>query len=133
MKTISLFAGCGGMDLGAEQAGAEVIYTNEIDRDACATLRKTFPRTNVDERDIKTVTTFPHAELLVGGYPCQSFSLGGNRRPQDDHRTYLYLEFARCLENVQPLFFIAENVKGLKSLQRGQFLEDQFQAFRSAG
>jgi DNA (cytosine-5)-methyltransferase 1 len=133
MKTISLFAGCGGMDLGAEQAGAEIVYANEVDETACATLRKVFRTTKVDARDIKEISSFPRADLLLGGYPCQSFSLGGNRRPEDDHRTYLYLEFARCLERVEPLFFVAENVKGLKSLQQGQWLQEQFRAFKSAG
>jgi DNA (cytosine-5)-methyltransferase 1 len=70
---------------------------------------------------------------VLGGYPCQSFSLGGNRDPERDRRTYLYLEFARCLNIVQPLFFVAENVKGLKALRDGMFLEEQFRVFGSAG
>ena len=107
MKTLSLFSGCGGMDLGAELAGAEVVYANEINRDACITLRQNFPHVSVDDRNIKDVKEFVTAELLIGGYPCQSFSLGGNRRPEEDQRTYLYLEYARCLEAVQPLYFIA--------------------------
>jgi DNA (cytosine-5)-methyltransferase 1 len=133
MKAISLFAGCGGLDFGIEAAGAELIYANEIDADACATLAKYFRKTEIDQRDIKDVEHFPKADLLVGGYPCQSFSMGGNRNPHGDSRTYLYLEFARCLAQVRPKFFIAENVSGLRSLDGGSFLGAQRQAFESAG
>lgn len=133
MNTISLFAGCGGMDLGAEAAGAKVVYANEIDSDACKSLRKLLKHTEVDERDIKEVEKFPRADLVIGGYPCQSFSMGGNRDPQKDARTYLYLQFARCLDAVQPKFFVAENVSGLKKLQGGAFLKEQNKALSGAG
>ena len=133
MNTISLFAGCGGMDFGAERAGARIIYANEIDRDASATLQNYFKGASVDERDIAEVRTFPKAELVIGGYPCQSFSMGGNRDPKRDGRTYLYLHFARCLEVVEPLYFVAENVAGLKRLQGGVFLEEQLEVFGKAG
>jgi DNA (cytosine-5)-methyltransferase 1 len=133
MRTVSLFAGCGGMDLGAESAGAEIVYANEIDKEACRSLERAFPETEVDNRPIKEVQTFPDADLVIGGYPCQSFSMGGNRNPKKDSRTYLYLEFARCLHMVQPSFFVAENVVGLKRLQGGTFLADQQQALGDAG
>jgi DNA (cytosine-5)-methyltransferase 1 len=133
MRTISLFAGCGGLDLGAERAGCRVVYANEIDGDACTTLRQYFPHLEVDERDVASIDRFPEADLLVGGYPCQSFSMGGNRDPEKDHRTYLYLHFARCLAAVRPSYFVAENVAGLKKLRGGAFLKDQFEAFQAAG
>jgi DNA (cytosine-5)-methyltransferase 1 len=133
MKTLALFAGCGGMDLGARTAGAEIIYANEIDLDACMTLGKYFRRTRIDQRNIADVEKFPKADLVIGGYPCQSFSMGGNRDPEKDARTYLYLQFARCLELVQPMYFVAENVSGLKRLQGGTFLEEQHRVLSQAG
>jgi DNA (cytosine-5)-methyltransferase 1 len=133
VRTVSLFAGCGGMDLGAEQAGAQIVYANEIDKEACKTLERTFPKTEIDGRSVAEVKAFPKADLVIGGYPCQSFSMGGNRDPKKDSRTYLYLEFARCLQLVQPPFFVAENVVGLKRLQGGTFLADQQKALGDAG
>ena len=133
VATISLFAGAGGMDLGAEAAGAHVVYANELADDACATLRRCLPEAEIDHRDIREVAAFPKADLVIGGYPCQSFSLGGNRNPEADARTLLYLQFARCLETVQPKFFVAENVSGLKKLQQGRFLQQQVAAFERVG
>lgn len=121
------------MDLGARDAGASIVYANEINADACRTLRSHFPETRIDEGDVTQVTDFPSADLVLGGYPCQSFSMGGNRNPKDDHRTYLYLQFARCLAAVEPRFFIAENVSGLKSLRGGAFLREQCNVFEKAG
>jgi DNA (cytosine-5)-methyltransferase 1 len=133
LKAISLFAGAGGLDFGAEQVGMTVEYANEIDADASATLRKYFPHTDVDCRDVNSINTFPSADILIGGYPCQSFSMGGKRNPEKDSRTALYLQFARCLGQVQPKFFVAENVSGLWQIEGGRFLRDQFDAFEHAG
>jgi C-5 cytosine-specific DNA methylase len=133
LKAISLFAGCGGLDFGAEQAGAVLTYANEIEVDACSTLRQYFPHVDVDCRDIKSVRSFPDADLVLGGYPCQSFSMGGNRDPAKDNRTFLYREFARCIAQTQPRFFVAENVSGLRQIAGGSFLREQFDAFETAG
>ena len=133
IKTISLFSGAGGMDFGAEVAGANIIFANDNDSDACLTLKNYFPNTTVVGGDIAQVDSFPNAEFVIGGYPCQSFSLGGNRNPVKDSRTYLYLHFARCLTSVSPKYFIAENVSGLKGLAAGAFMEAQITAFEKAG
>ena len=133
MKTISLFSGCGGLDFGAAEAGATIVYANEIDQDSCETLRKYFPGADLDSREVKEVRSFPTADLVIGGYPCQSFSMGGNRNPANDHRTFLYLEFARCLQEVRPKYFVAENVSGLKKVSGGTFLKQQFETFEKAG
>ena len=133
MKTISLFSGCGGMDLGAEEAGAEIIFSNDIDNDACETLQKYFPNARVHNGDIADIKDFPKAELLIGGYPCQSFSMGGNRDPEKDPRTKLYLHFVRCLQKIKPKFFVAENVSGLKGLKGGAFFKEQFEEFERQG
>jgi DNA (cytosine-5)-methyltransferase 1 len=133
MKTISLFSGCGGMDLGAKRAGAEIIFSNDFNHDACESLRKYFPTTEVHEGDIAEIENFPNADMLIGGYPCQSFSLGGNRDPEKDPRTKLYLHYVRCLKQVKPKFFVAENVSGLTGLKGGAFFKEQFEEFEKQG
>lgn len=133
MDTISLFSGCGGLDMGAEAAGAKIQLSVESDRDSAATLRRAFPGTQVREQDIREVRDFPKADLVIGGYPCQSFSMGGNRNPTNDPRTFLYREFVRCVNEVHPKYFVAENVSGLKSINNGSFLEEQFAALRATG
>jgi DNA (cytosine-5)-methyltransferase 1 len=133
MRTISLFSGCGGMDFAAEAAGADVIFSNDIDHDSCETLRKYFPQTTVFEGDIADLESFPEADMVIGGYPCQSFSLGGRRNPEADPRTKLYLHFVRCIEQVRPRFFVAENVSGLKGLKNGLFFREQLAEFERQG
>ncbi|WP_221048059.1 DNA cytosine methyltransferase [Methylogaea oryzae] len=133
IPTISLFSGCGGMDIGAELAGADIIFANDIDQDCCSTLRRYFPDTDVYEGDVSVLKAYPKASLVIGGYPCQSFSMGGNRDPENDHRTNLYRQFARCLEVVEPKYFLAENVSGLQQLKKGHFLEEQIKTFGAIG
>jgi DNA (cytosine-5)-methyltransferase 1 len=133
MRTISLFSGCGGMDLGAERAGADVVFANDNMAEAAMTYRRHWPEVEFVEGDVSEVRTFPDAELVIGGYPCQSFTLGGHRDPAKDARSQLYIQFARCVEQVEPLFFVAENVKGLKGLQGGKWLDAQLELFQSLG
>ncbi|QCC86794.1 DNA cytosine methyltransferase [Desulfovibrio desulfuricans] len=133
LRAISLFAGCGGMDFGAEKAGIDIIWANEIEHDAAETLRQNFKNAEIAEGDIKKIKSFPEVDIVIGGYPCQSFSMGGNRNPENDKRTYLYLEFLRCLNNTSPKFFVAENVSGLKKIDNGSFLHEQIRVFNDAG
>ena len=109
-SVVSLFAGAGGLDTGLEMAGFNVIWANEIDKDACDTYSANHQETYVERGDVRNVKAFPKADMVVGGYPCQGFSLAGNRL-QTDERNYLYREFVRCLRQVNPKFFIAENLK----------------------
>lgn len=135
MRTISLFSGCGGMDVGASTAGADIIFANDIDQLACESLRQlsTHRNCHISCGDVANCDEFPEADLVLAGYPCQSFSMGGNRDPEQDERTQLYEHLARCLNIVQPKYFIAENVSGLRSLQQGKFLNHQKAAFSVAG
>lgn len=121
------------MDLGAERAGAEVIWANDIMSEARDTYQSNFRNSDFTVASIHDVSNFPSADLVMGGYPCQSFSMGGNRKPGDDKRTFLYLEFARCLDVVKPKFFLAENVSGLKSVNSGKWFTDQLKVFDSLG
>ena len=133
MKALSLFCGCGGFDLGLRALGVDVVYANDIMPESCETLSKYFPETDVHNEDIRGVTKFPNVDLVVGGYPCQSFSLAGNRMPSKDPRTYLFLEFARVVESIQPKYFIAENVSGMKGVDGGRWFDHQVKLFSSLG
>lgn len=135
MKAISLFSGAGGMDLGAEMAGIDVVFANDNDADSCSTYSKNFSNTTVVCGDVKELdySKLPDADILLGGYPCQSFSLAGKRDPEKDERTYLYLEYAKVLEKVQPKYFVAENVSGLTGVQGGKFFKEQLDAFHKIG
>ena len=132
MKAISLFSGCGGFEVAASNAGFDLVFSNDILPDAAKTLALNYEHT-VACGDIKEIPSFPSADIVIGGYPCQSFSLGGNRDPEKDQRTYLYREFARCVNEVSPKFFVAENVSGLKSLKSGSFLDVQLKEFATLG
>lgn len=115
-KVISLFTGCGGMDLGFEQAGFEIAYANDIDKDAYATYRLNFSL-GMDKRSISTISPdeIPDADGIIGGPPCQSWSLAGALRGEDDPRGKLFYDYARILAAKKPLFFVAENVPGIIS------------------
>ena len=133
IRVLSLFSGCGGMDFGVEAAGGHVIFSNDVLVDACKTLQKYFPGADIRNEDIAGIDAFPDADIVVGGYPCQSFSMAGNRNPEKDYRTNLYKQFLRVISIVQPRYFVAENVSGLKQLSSGTFLKEQVDAYGKAG
>jgi DNA (cytosine-5)-methyltransferase 1 len=138
LTTVSLFSGCGGSDLGARRAGAQIIFANDNYAPAVATYRRhqrLIAGDDVDLRecDIKDIRTFPKGDLLLGCYPCQSFTMGGPRNPDTDPRTDLYMQFTRCLVQTKPRFFVAENVTGLKWLSDGVYLDEQLESFLGAG
>ena len=91
MRTVSLFSGCGGSDLGAKQAGADVVFAMDISKNAVDTYLAhkqllASPDTAITLGDVRTLTTLPECDLLLGCYPCQSFSMGGRRAPGTDDR-----------------------------------------------
>lgn len=134
MNIISLFSGAGGLDLGLIQAGHHIVWANDIDRDAVATYRA-----NVDDHivhaDIKdiTIADIPNADVVVGGFPCQGFSVANTRRNIEDERNTLYTFFYQIILAKQPSFFIAENVKGILSLGGGAVLNQIVEDFHNAG
>lgn len=133
IRVLSLFSGCGGMDFGIEAAGGHIIFANDILTDACSTHEKYFPECDFAAKDISSINNFPDADIVVGGYPCQSFSMAGNRTPERDSRTNLYREFLRVISIVRPRYFIAENVSGLQQLSNGIFLQEQVNAYLKEG
>lgn len=128
MEVVSLFSGCGGTDLGFEKAGYQVTWANDINVNACRTYSENFQLAPVTI-DIKKVTAFPRADILVGCYPCQGFSLYGKRR-KSDPRNYLFLEFARALSSIKPKYFVAENVKGLLFGYGKELLKEMITTFK---
>lgn len=97
LKVGSLFAGIGGIDLAFEQEGYEILWANELDSDACKTYRYNFPDTVLSECDIRKVNTddIPDFDILTAGFPCQSFSVCGNRKGFADERGNLFFEIMR--------------------------------------
>ena len=125
-KVLELFAGAGGLAVGMEKAGLKCIALNEIDKFACATLRKNRPNWNVLEGDIKDFDFSEYnsqVDVVTGGFPCQAFSYAGKKLGLADARGTLFYEFARVVKEVKPPICIGENVRGLLSHEKGKTLE----------
>lgn len=124
MKYISLFAGIGGFDLALDRLGHECVWANEWDKYARQIYELRFNR-KIDPRDIRLVATdeLPDFDLLVGGFPCQAFSIAGKRLGFEDTRGTLFFEIARIIKDKRPKYFLLENVKGLLSHDNGKTLQ----------
>ncbi len=123
-KIASFFAGVGGIDLGFEQSGEfKVIYANEFDTYACRTYEKNFEDVTVDARDIHEVSAdeVPDVDLIMGGFPCQAFSIAGYRKGFEDEkgRGTLFFELLRIVEAKRPKIVFLENVKNLVGHDNG--------------
>ena len=158
---LSLFSGCGGLDLGFELAGLKAvmgqeimesaflerqifeehiehnvfntIYVNDIfdeARETYALNREQY--VYMDKSDIRKIKEFPKADIVLGGFPCPGFSEAGPRLV-DDKRNFLYLHFIRCLMQSKPKIFVAENVKGMMTLGKGEVFKQIVQDFEAAG
>ncbi|CAL2089124.1 DNA (cytosine-5-)-methyltransferase [Tenacibaculum sp. 190524A02b] len=125
-KVLELFAGAGGLAIGLEQSGIKCVALNEIDKWACQTLRENRPNWNVLEGDIKKFdfTKYKNqVDIVTGGFPCQAFSYAGKKLGLEDARGTLFYEFARAVQEVNPLICVGENVKGLLSHDKGKTLQ----------
>ena len=139
MKAISLFSGAGGMDIGFERAGFEVVVAVEQDSSCCETLRKNRPNTVVINDDITKVTTKQildagglsagEVDVVLGGPPCQPWSLAGDRGGLDDPKGRLLMEFNRVIREALPKAFVMENVSGLASWGGGRALRMVLEEF----
>lgn len=158
---LSLFSGCGGLDLGFEMAGLKAvmgeevmeaamsgrkvfeenvdnnvfntIYVNDIFNEARETYEQNAGRyIYMDKSDIRKIKKFPEADIVLGGFPCPGFSEAGPRLV-DDERNFLYLHFIRCLMQSKPKIFVAENVKGMMTLGKGEVFKQIVQDFAAAG
>ncbi len=134
MNIISLFCGAGGLDLGLIQSGHDIVWANDNDADAVATYRKNISSHVVcaDICDIHS-DAIPDADVVVGGFPCQGFSQANQKRCAEDERNQLYLEFLRVVREKQPKWFLAENVRGILSLDNGRAIARIERDFERAG
>ena len=123
IRFIDLFAGIGGFRLAFESVGAKCVFSAEIDRHACETYRLNFgdyPLRDVSEIEAKELPDF---DILCAGFPCQPFSIAGERKGFCDTRGTLFFDIERIIKEKQPKAFILENVKGLTSHDKGQTLK----------
>lgn len=120
----SFFAGVGGIDLGFEQTGGfETVYANEFDSYASETFEQNFPQVKVDTRDVHIVPIedVPKTDIIIGGFPCQAFSIAGYRKGFEDEkgRGELFFELVRMMEAKRPRAALFENVKNLVGHDNG--------------
>lgn len=148
LKIASLFCGCGGTDLGLlggfnylgknySKNPTDIVYANDIEKSACDIFDLNF-KVKSDNRDIKEVlaSEIPYHNILTGGFPCQSFSIvaqNPKRLGYKDEKGKLFFQMCRILKEKQPECFIAENVKGILSANRGQAFPLIIKEFEKCG
>lgn len=136
MNIISLFSGCGGLDLGFEKAGFNVVVANEFDKNILETFKVNHPNTKLIEGDIRNIKEedLPdNVDGIIGGPPCQSWSEAGSLKGIDDDRGKLFYEYIRILKNKQPKFFLAENVSGMLADRHSEAVNNILQMFKECG
>lgn len=140
MQVISLFSGCGGLDLGFERAGFQIPVANEFDPTIYETFKINHPKTHLLEGDIRKLTKEQIAPYLtgevdgiIGGPPCQSWSEAGSLRGIQDARGQLFFDYIRILKEFQPKFFLAENVSGMLANRHSAAVQNILQLLEGAG
>ena len=136
VTAIELFAGAGGLALGLEQAGICTVEYVEFEKACCETLKTNRPEWNVICDDIHNVDFTEYSgqiDIVTGGFPCQAFSYAGKKLGFEDTRGTLFHEFARCVQQVRPKMFLAENVRGLVSHDKGRTLQTIIEVLKSLG
>lgn len=134
-RVISLFSGAGGMDLGFINAGFDIVWANDFFKEAVESYKK-----NVDDRivygDITKISSSEmpdDIDLVIGGFPCQGFSIANTKRSMKDERNFLYKEMLRVIDDKKPKFFVAENVKGILSMKKGKVFDMIKKDFKKLG
>lgn len=140
---IDLFAGAGGFSLGFEKLGFKNVFSVEYDTNAAKTYQRNFPNHLLLHQDIETISNedlirlkgTQEVDVIIGGPPCQGFSLAGNigRKFIEDERNYLFKEFVRFVEFVNPKMFVMENVARLATHNKGETLKEVVSAFETLG
>lgn len=136
MNIISLFSGCGGLDLGFERAGFDIPVANEFDKKIWATYEANHPNTKLIKGDIRNIKEedFPcDIDGIIGGPPCQSWSEAGALRGIEDDRGKLFYDYIRILKDKQPKFFLAENVSGMLSNRHSDAVKNIVATFEECG
>ncbi len=123
MKSVSLFSGIGGFDLGFQRAGIECVAVCEIDKNAQSVLLRRFPEAKLFD-DVRKVGKETHErksiDIVCGGFPCQDVSIAGKRAGIAGERSGLWFEFARVIDELEPQWVVIENVPGLLSSNKGK-------------
>ena len=134
-RVVSLFSGCGGLDLGFINTGFEIIWANDFFKEAVESYKYNIGNNIVhgDITQIRNDEIPDNIDIVLGGFPCQGFSVANNKRSMKDERNFLYKELLRVIKDKKPKFFVAENVKGLISMQKGKVLKMILNDFKSLG
>ena len=141
MHCLSLFSGCGGLDLGFEKAGFEIPVANEFDKTIWETYAENHPGTVLIKGDIRSISSseirdaFGDKEIdgIIGGPPCQSWSEAGSLKGIDDERGKLFFDYIRLLNELKPKFFLAENVSGMLAKRHSSAVQNILTLFKQAG
>ena len=135
LKVLSLFAGAGGMDLGFKNAGYEIIWANDFDPDSVKTYKRNLGGHIVlgDIEKIRTNHMPNNPDVVIGGFPCQGFSIANLSRRVDDSRNKLYKQMLRVIRAKKPKYFVAENVSGILTLVKGAVIEKIIKDFKRIG
>jgi DNA (cytosine-5)-methyltransferase 1 len=134
-SVLSLFSGCGGLDLGFINAGFEIIWANDFFPEAVSTYKRNIGD-HINGEDITKldINLIPNNfDVLLGGFPCQGFSIANNKRSMSDERNYLYKEMLNIIDAKRPKVFVGENVKGLLSMGKGEVIKMIADDFRKIG
>lgn len=137
MRIIDLFSGCGGLSLGFFKEGHEVVKAVEFDKNIAVTYKKNHPQVEMIIDDIANVSESNifnegDADIIIGGPPCQGFSMAGARIRNnftEDPRNYLFKHYFNVVKKVKPKIFIMENVKGITTMQNGEIFEEIIKTF----
>ena len=136
-KILSLFSGCGGLDLGFKMSGYETIWANDINHWAAETFKENFGdiinESNIEDIDPNIDNSIPECDLIVGGFPCQDFSIIWKQPGLDGNRGNLYKNFLRFIDAKKPKAFVAENVKGLLTANSGKAIQQIIADFANIG
>lgn len=140
MNVLSLFSGCGGLDLGFERAGFNIPVANEFDKTIWETFKINHPKTHLIEGDVRKVTKEDieqyfngNIDGIIGGPPCQSWSEAGSLRGIEDERGQLFFDYIRLLREIKPKFFLAENVSGMLANRHDEAVKNILSLFDKAG
>lgn len=135
IKVASMFAGIGGIDLGFNKAGFEIVWANEIDKYACKTYTENFGNSYLVEDDIRNINTqnIPDIDVLTAGFPCQPFSIAGKQQGFNDERGQLFYQIERVVKDKKPRVVFLENVSNLGNHNNGKSFEKIFISLTQLG
>jgi DNA (cytosine-5)-methyltransferase 1 len=132
-KIISLFAGCGGLDLPFHEEGYEVVWANDYNEWAVKTYKRNISEKitcgDINDYDPYDNKVIPDADIIIGGFPCQDFSIIWKRPGLKSERGNLYKNFLRFIDAKKPKIFVAENVKGLLSANKKKAIKQIIKDF----